>query len=505
VYLPRINVQDRLKLYRAVWLEADQSALTPNEREIIPHLMNAAREMDIPYWIQEFGEPSDFLESIDDADTRSYCSINYGPWDRMFGNEPILQGFGEKPAGANYYPEDISDDEFRIASRGEHLAVSPFTMMRRTEERELVAIPYYEFFRRSVELAAEGLQRAAAITDSPQLKHFLNLRSEAITTDEYAPSEVAWLDISDSNLDILIGPTEIEDRLFGIKTAYTGTIFVRRADSELRLKWLQSHIPELQTKLPMPKPKMLHSSEVKSDLRVYDMLYAAGLDRCYLPAGVAWPADETIQSSKGIRSIVVENILRAKFEQLLQPLSDLLIEESQYKYVLPESRFLFVLLHEIAHGMGVMHVERDGATVREHLRDLHHPLEEAKANLMALWIADQLAQEGVLAKEELMPLYITCLVGLLYNIDSRQAVLQLNHFKGVGAYTRDNTSGRYSVQPKKIAQANEVLLQQILLIQAEGDYKAGRSLLKELGEPDNELALDIDRINKSELPIGIYV
>jgi hypothetical protein len=465
----------------------------------------AALEMDLPYWFQEFGDPSALLGSIADEATRTYCDINYGPWDRMFGNEAILEGVKAKPRGANYYPDDISEEEFRIASKIDSRLSSPFTMVRWDKDRHLTAIPYHEFFHSSVERSIRWIKLAASNTESAQFRRFLELRAEALHTDKYGPSEVAWLENSDSNLDLLIGPTEIEDRLFGIKTAYTGTLFVRKRNSETWLKKLQSRTSELAASLPIPNSHTLQHLKIKSDLRVYDMVYAAGLDRCYLPSGLAWPADESIQTAKGIRSIVVENVLRAKFSRLFLPLAELLIVPSQVGYVSSDARFLFVLLHELAHGMGVNDLGPKGQSSRESLRDLNYPLEETKANIIALWLADQLVQRGGLGKGELMPLYVTSLLALLYNIDSRQSVLQLNYFIAAGAYVRDAANGHYSVHPSKIAQAAESLLQQVLLIQAKGDYDAARSLLRVFGETDDALAMDSERINNSEFPIGIFI
>ena len=237
----RFDVQKRLSLYRSISLKVDLSKLSNNERQIIPYLRNAASQMDLPYWIQEYGEPSEFLNSIDDPVTRRYCEINYGPWDRMFGNEAFLEGVGKKPRGANYYPSDITKEELEIASTENPELMSPFSMIRRTSDQQLVSIPYHEFFHESVENSAEWLQRAAASVESPHLKRFLKLRSEGLLIDKYGPSDVAWLELSDSNLDILIGPTEIEDRLFGIKTAYTGTLFLWKR---------KCHGPSYQTSFP---------------------------------------------------------------------------------------------------------------------------------------------------------------------------------------------------------------------------------------------------------------
>ncbi len=501
----RFDVQKRLSLYRPISLKADLSKISLNERQIIPYLRNAASQMDLPYWTQEYGDPSDLLNSIDDPDTRRYCEINYGPWDRMFGNEALLEGVGSKPRGANYYPPDITAEEFDKASRSNPELKSPFSMVRRAIDQKLVSIPYHEFFHEYIENSVEWLQRAAAHVESTQLKNFLKVRSDGLLMDKYGPSDVAWLEVSNSNLDILIGPTEIEDQLFGIKAAYSGTIFRWNRKSSNLIARLHSHSVALQSSLPLSAPQAYPIPEINSEIRVYDMLYAAGLDRCYLPAGVAWPADETIQIEKGIRSIVVENILRAKFVELIQPLSSLLILPEQRKYVHSDARFLFVALHEMAHGMGVRYVDSDQAQVGKGLRELSHAFEEAKANLIALWLAIQLAQKGELAEEQLMPLFVTFLVSLLYNVDAPHSVLLINHFRAAGAFRRGHPDGCYSVLPDMMPKAVKSLLHQVLQIQADADFDTASSLIKELGEPDGELVTDIERINKSELPIGLYI
>jgi len=497
-----MNIQERLDLYKPFELNPDLSHLTSNEHEILRLLIEAANEMDIPYWIQEFGDPAHLFESISDEATSRYIQINYGPWDRMHNNELFIPGYGEKPMGANFYPADMTTDEFDTAVKANPQLKDPFSMVRRDEHGDLKSIPYHDFFSEHMHLASEKLLEAAKLSDSQTFKKFLELRAQALLTDDYRPSDFAWMDLKDNLLDLLIGPTEVEDRLFGIKTAYTGTIMVKDKEAGKRLSLYIDMLPRFQDSLPLPDQYKREHPGLDSDIQVYDLAHIAGLDACAIPVGVAWPNDEEVQLKKGIRSLLLKNVMRGKFDAVFIPIADLFISSDQHRHVHFNGRFDFVLMHEIAHGLGIKYT-KTGNTVWEALGDLAHRFEEAKADLVGLFIANQLNRSGELSDERLIGIYLSSLVSLFYNFDALQSIMRLNYFMESGAYVRDEQSGTYRIQVDQMAETIEKLTRSILEIQIGGDYERAAEFMDQYGKMDKVLESDVERMNSEKIPFGI--
>ncbi|HVF25387.1 MAG TPA: hypothetical protein VNA23_05825, partial [Anaerolineales bacterium] len=369
-------------MLKPVHLKPDLSRLSENEHKMIPLLLQAADAMEMPYWIQEYGDPEPLLASISNKDIQRYVRINYGPWDRLHDNEPIISGVGEKPLGANFYPSDITRSEFDSAVAKAPEMKSAFTMIRRDQKGRLVAIPYHEFFKEHIQQAVDSLYQAAELAESPDFQRFLRLRAEALLTDDYRASDFAWMDLRDNSLELLIGPMEIVDQLFGIKTAYSASILIKAKESYNKLSMYKELLPRFQSSLPVPDQYKREHPGMESDIQVYDVLRFTGLDSCYTPTGVAWPDDEEVQLEKGFRSLLIKNVMQAKFESIFMPLADLLIAREQRAHVHYGARFEFVMSHELAHGLGIKYTINGQESVREALADLQHVVEEGKADLV---------------------------------------------------------------------------------------------------------------------------
>jgi len=501
-----MNIQERLNyLYVPFRLEADTDRLNDNERKILPLLIQAAKSMDMPYWIQEYGEPEPLLASISDEDIRRYVQMNYGPWDRMYKNEPIIPDAGKKPSGANFYPADITKEEFDSAAAKDPAMKSPFTMIRRDQDGRLKAIPYHEFFKDHVVQASNALKQAAALADTASLQKFLKLRAKALLTDDYRASDFAWMDLQDNSLELLIGPMEIEDRLFGIKAAYAGTILIKDKEASDELARYKDLLLRFQKSLPLPEQYKEEFPGLESDIQVYDVFHFAGLDACYKPVGVAWPDDEEVQLQKGTRSLLLSNVMRAKFDAIFMPIANLLITREQRQNVHFDGRLGFVMLHELAHGLGVKYTINGRETVREALGDLNHAIEEGKADLVGLFIANQLRQWGELTDNELTNIYISSLLSLLFNCKARQSIMRMNFFKEMGAYSRDEQTGTYRVHIEKMPEAVEKLTEELFLLQINADYEKAREFVKKYGSPDEDLKLDAERMDSAKIPLGIML
>jgi hypothetical protein len=275
------DVEQRLAKYTPFRLEADLSALTDNERKMLPLLIDAAKIMDQLFWRQAYGEPATLIQGAHSAAARRFVEINYGPWDRLAGNEPFLEGVGPKPPGANFYPSDMTKEEFETAAaespeRAEELK-SLYTIVRRGEAGKLMTTPYHEAFAADLATAAGKLREAAALADDPGLKRYLELRAEALVTDDYQPSDLAWLDMKDNTVDIVIGPIETyEDQLFGYKAAFEAYVLIKDKEWSQRLAKYTALLGELQKNLPVADKYKQENPGSESDLNAYDAIYYAG-------------------------------------------------------------------------------------------------------------------------------------------------------------------------------------------------------------------------------------
>lgn len=486
-------------------LTVDDSRLSDSERSIIPLLNEAAEAMDAPFWMQNYGDREALLASTADTDTKRYLEWNYGPWDRLRNNEPFIAGVGPKPDGANFYPADMTRDEFEAGAATRPDLKSPYTMVRRDDHGNLVAIPYHRFFDNHVQVAANKLRQAAKHAEEPELKEYLALRADALLTDEYHRSDSAWVGMQANTVDILIGPMEIADRLLGIKTAYAASVLVKDWEWSEQLAQYTELMSRFQANLPVEDTYKQEGPGLDSALAVYDAVCVAGYDRYGIPLGVAWPDDEEIQLQRGTRFLLLKNTMQANFEHILIPLAELLIDPDQLSFVTFEANLTFIMLHELAHGLGIKHTVANNVRVKEALKEQHHAIEEGKADLVALGMMHQLYEWGLMNDDELRAGYITALVRLLYNCDGRHSVARLNVFKEAGAYSRDANTGTYRVNVDAMPAAINSLAAQILRLQGDGDYAGAKAFLDQYGRPDDELKHDMDRIDAARLPLGLVV
>jgi len=500
-----VDIRARVSQYMPFQLKTDLSQLTDSERRMLPLLMDAAQAMDEPFWIQNYGDRQALLASTRDVHLKRYIQLNYGPWDRLRLNEPFVPGFGEKPPGANFYPSNITQDEFdRRAAHTPDLK-SPYTMVRRDEHENLTAVPYHSFFRTHVSTAVDKLRQAAELTEDPNLRDYLTLRADALLTDNYRSSDAAWVDLRANTLDILIGPMEVEDRLFGIKTAYAASVLVRDGDwTELLVKYTNL-LGRFQEHLPVAEDYRRERPGLNSHIGVYDVVYYAGNDKASTPLGIAWPDDEEVQLSKGMRSLLLRNVMRGRFERNLRPIAELLINDAQYPYVTFEAYFLNIMLHEIAHGLGIKLTIADGMPVRQALKELHYALEEAKAEALSLVVVRQLYDWGYVSTRQVHEVYITALLRLLYNGDSHQSAILISHFRKNGAYSRDQDSGTWTVNVELVPEAANTLVERLLHLQGDADYDRARVFVEIHGQPDEDLQRDLERIEAAQFPLALAV
>lgn len=491
-------------------LTTDFSVLTAKEKQILPLLLEASKLIDDLYWQQAYGNKDSLLAGNYDEFTKKFLLINYGPWERLNDNQPFIAGFGEKPAGAQFYPADMTKEEFEAWA--DSSKTSPYTVIRRTENKQLVSVPYHIAYAEKVENITTLISQAAALAEEPGFKNYLEKRAKALLTDEYYESDVAWMEMKKSSLDFVVGPIEsYEDALYGYKTSYEAYILVKDIEWSKKLERFAVLLPELQKNLPCTQEYKNEIPGIDSDMNVYDAIYYAGdCNAGSKTIAINLPNDERVRADKGSRKLQLKNSMQAKFDKILVPIADLLIAEDQRQYIKFDAFFENTMFHEVAHGLGLGNTVNKTSTVREALKDSYTSIEEGKADILGLWCVYQLNQMGELGQKEIMENYVTFMAGIFRSVrfgaasaHGKANMMRFNFFQDFGAFERDSISGTYRVNFEKMQEAMLISSGLILKIQGDGDYATASKLIQEQGIIRPELQSDLDRIGEAGIPRDI--
>ncbi len=498
-----------LSRYETVKLTADLTTITANERKMIPLLIEAADIMDALFWYEAYGKGDLLMATITNEDAKKYIAINYGPWDRLADNEPFIPAIGPKPAGANFYPEDMTKEEFEKAELSDKR--SQYTFLKRDKENKLITVPYHVQFKALVEKSSALLQQAAAYADDEGLKNYLLLRAEAFLTDKYQPSDLAWMDMKNNRLDIVIGPIETyEDKLFGYKAAHEAYVLIKDMEWSARLEKFAAFLPELQQGLPVADAYKKETPGTDADLNAYDVIYYAGdCNAGSKTIAINLPNDEEVQLKKGTRRLQLKNAMQAKFDKIMIPIADMLIADDQRKHVNFDAFFANTMFHEVAHGLGIKNTINRKGTVREALKENASALEEGKADVLGLYMITQLHEKGEI-EGELMDYYVTFMAGIFRSVRFGAAsahgtanMIRFNYFQDKGAFTKAEATGKYSINFEKMQEAMQSLSEDILTLQGDGDYQGVSQLVKDKGIIKADLQADLDRLQKAAIPVDI--
>ena len=351
---PTAAVAERLPIYATVTLTSDISGLSENQKEMLPLLFKAADLMQEIYWMQTISESKeDFFARIQDADAKKFAEINYGPWDRLNGNQSFFEEIGDKPKGANFYPVDMTMAEFEAFEDSNKTSL--YTLIRRDEQGKLRTVWYHNAYAEQVKEAAELLKKAAKLADDAGFKKYLTSRAEALLTDEYYPSDVAWMEMQNNRIDFVVGPIEnYEDALFGYKAAQESFILLKDMEWSKKLAKYSAMLPDLQSKPPIEDEYKKEVPGSKSDMNAYDVVYYAGdCNAGSKTIAINLPNDERIHGTFGTRKLQLKNAMKAKFDKILVPISEVILDPIQRKYVKFSAFFENTMFHEAGHAMGI--------------------------------------------------------------------------------------------------------------------------------------------------------
>jgi len=504
------EMQKKVNEFAPVELRVDIFNLSDKEKQMLPLLFEVAEIMDELFWLQTYGDKEELLSKISDEATRDFVMINYGPWERLNDNKPFVEGYGEKPLGANFYPKDMTREEFEAFQAPDKTSL--YTIIVRNADGKLESVPYHVAYKEKIDKAADLLRKAAELAEDGGLKKYLTLRADALQTDDYFASDLAWMDMKTNKIDFVVGPIEnYEDALYNYKAAYEAYILLKDIEWTQKINRFAALLPKLQESLPVEPAYKKEKPGIDSDLGVYEVAYYAGdCNSGSKTIAINLPNDPRVHLEKGSRKLQLKNAMKAKFEKILLPIGNMLIAEDQRDHIKFDAFFENVMFHEVGHGLGIKNLVNGKGTVREALKELHSALEEGKADILGLYMVSQLAQMGELPEKDMMDNYVTFVAGIFRSVrfgaassHGKANMVCFNYLKERGAFERIPESGTYRVNFEKMTEAMNSLAKDILTLQGNGDYAAVKKLFEEKGFITDELQADLNRVAEANIPRDI--
>ena len=504
------EAKSRLDIYKPVTLTADLSHLSANQKQMIVLLIEASDIIDELFWQQAFGQDKlTFLASIEDEKVREFARINYGPWDRLDGDKPFLTGVAAKTPGAEFYPSDITKEEFEKTEFVDNKGL--YSVVKRNNDGQLTTVAYSELYTDKINRIAVILEKASSFADDKEFANYLKLRATAIRNDDFQASDFAWMDMKNNPIDVVIGPIEsYEDQLYGYRTAFESYVLIKDLAWSKKLAKYAEYLPELQKGLPVNKAYKKEVAGSDSDLNAYDVIYYAGHSNAGgKTIAINLPNDEEVQLEKGTRRLQLKNAMQAKFDAIMLPIASTLIVPEQRENVTFSAFFANTMFHEVAHGLGIKETINNKGKVRESLKEHASALEEGKADILGLYMIRQLLIKGAIEEGTLQDYYTTFLAGIFRSVrfgatsaHGKANMVRFNYFAEQGAFTR-NSEGLYSVNIDKMTAAIDSLSEIILILQGNGDYDGVAKLVAESGIIKADLEESLARIEAANIPVDI--
>ncbi len=498
-----------------VEIKADLNSLHSTEQKLLYHLVKAATSCDRLFFMQVHPDNYQLLREVkvkgNDTQKRLF-EINFGLFDRLRENRPFFGNY-RKPAGANFYPPDLTREEFTQYLKDhpqlKDELISPYTVVRR-KGKDLVSVFYNQFFKAELERLVSGLQRAAEIAEAEDFKRYISLRARDLMSDNYFDSDCAWLEVEKSKLELVIGPYEVyEDELFNYKAAYEAFVCINDLNESRRIEEFVSYLDQLQKNLPAEKHYLASKTGSLSPLRVADLVYSAGDGKAGINTiAFALPNDEKVRQLKGSRKVILKNVIQAKYKAILEQIAEVLIEREFLKEVSFDGFYLHTILHELSHPLGTDYIypQEKEISVRHALREYYSAVEEAKADVLAQWSALYLSAQHKISAEIFRQIAASQLASMFramrFSTTTAHGLanlLQLNFLIEKNAVQR--IRGRYRIDFEKYQPAVCHLASVLLTIEGKGDYQEARNFINSYGKVSPELRKDLDLLK--QIPVDI--
>ncbi len=518
-----MTLEQKIARFASTEISADISKLSSGDSKTINKIIEAAQLMDPIFLHQVWSGNKKILKKLEMDSTAigrkllHYFRINMGPWSLLDNNELFIDGAPqEKPAGANYYPENMAKEEFLkwvdgLNVKEREKATGFFYVIKRTENGKMQTIPYSKEYCKWLEPAAKLLKDAAQSTENATLKNFLILRADAFISNDYYASDVAWMEL-DSPIELTIGPYETYmDELFNYKAAFEVFVTLRDETESAKLKKFSNYLQDIENNLPIDPKYRNPKLGAMSPIRVVDVVYAAGEgNRGVQTAAFNLPNDDKVVHEKGSKKVMLKNMQEAKFDKVLVPISKIVLTQSQQKYLSFDAFFTHILAHELMHGLGPHNIIVNGkeTNVRQELKELYSAIEEAKADVTGLFALQFLIDKGLLDKKMEEEMYTTYLASMFRSVrfgineaHGKGIAIQFNFLADEGAVKNDEAEGTFEINNLKIKNAVKKLTGEILTIEAEGSYIKAKTLIEKYAIIHPAMQKGLDKLGS--IPIDI--
>ena len=506
---PESNFKVKVEEYAPVELKSDLvGGLNENEKELVKIFFQVGKITDNLFWKQTFGDKAQ-LDTITDSYAKEFAMIHYGVWDRLDNNKPFIAGYGEKLDVCNYYPHDITAEEFDAFE--DENKDSWYTVIRRNEDGSLKSVWYHDEYAEEIGQICALLEKAVTLAEDPGLKAYLEKRIEAFKTDDYLESDLAWMDMKESKIDFVTGPIEsYDDKFRETKTSYESFILLKDEARSKDLAKFVSMLPALQKELPCAPEYKTFVPGTSSDLNVYDAVYYAGdCNAGSKTIAINLPNDDRVHALKGTRRLQLRNAMKAKFDKILMPIGELILTPEQQKYLNFDAFFWNVTFHEVAHGLGVKQTINGKGSVDAVMGTEKTSWEEAKADILGLFMVSKLVEMGEITNITTEDAIVTYIAGILRSVRFGAAsshgnanMMCFNYMEKAGAFLRD-ANGQYVIDFEKAKDAMNSWAALILKTQGDGDIEFATKFRTENGGITPALQADLDKINGAGIPRDI--
>ena len=506
---PKTVVQRKVDSYALVKIESpDLSGITDNGKEVLNLYKFAADQVDSIYWKQYFGDKT-LIENLKDVDLRDYALINYGPWDRLDGSA-FISGFGELPLGANFYPKDMTAAEFD--SLADPVKTSPYSIIRRGKDGKLTSVWYHDAYKYNIDKICNYLKAAADITIKPSVRNYLLKKIDALRTDYYYDSDLAWLEMTDSKMDLIIGPDEInDDQLYGLKASYEAYVLLKDLKRTEVLDQFKSMLPEFQRLIPCEDQYKTFVPGGESEIYAYDAIYCSG----HANAGIKLialnlPYNEDVQAKAGTRTAILRNIMSEKFNRIVNPVGIVVLTPDQQDHLSEEAFYWNIVFREISHGLGVKETVNGKGEVDEALGNKALTWEDAKANALGLYLVCRLLDDHriptLVTKEDAITTFVANLIrserfGEASQL-GRAYVMLFNYLNQNGAFKRGD-SGKYSIDYEKTLSLVAEFTAIAIKTQATGDHEFAERFETQYCVMSEDFKADLMNIRLENIPIDL--
>lgn len=471
---------------------------------MVEALVEACQHLENIFWRQSDPEALALYQRTTDPNLRRLLLINGSRFELIDSNKPFV---GQAPfnPGRGFYAAGLTREQIDqyVKEHPEKKAeiYSPYTVVRR-RGNELVGVPYRIEYKAFLTPAAAALRKAASFSDDPQFANFLRLRAEALLTDDYYPSDLAWLDLKDPKFDVIFAPYETYlDEVLGVKTSYGGAVLIRNEAESSKVALFQKYVPDIQDALPLPPEDRPSKRGQRTPLEVMDAPFRAGdLRHGYQAVADNLPNDPRLHQEKGSKKIFFKNFMDARVNYIILPIARELMRADQAAKATADGYFATTLMHEIAHGLGPAFARQAGKQIdiREAIGPVFSALEEAKADVVGLYALKLLVDRGALPKDRLEEYYASELAGIFRTVrfgtaeaHGRAEMMEFNYYFEQNAIRREPSSQRYAVDLGHMPVAVATLAEELLEMEAAGDRDRAEAWFRKYDRmpPDLESAL----------------